>query len=134
MNRFENSGTVTATGNGVSFNSQGAFVNSGTITASDTAVSLFGPSFANSGTIRSTNGIGAILSGSSGTNWTNSGRIEGTTAGLRLSSRLTNTGTITGTGSGIMLWSYGEIVNQAGGVITGGTNAIGQGGGVRLTF
>ncbi|KTW04514.1 hypothetical protein NS258_17945, partial [Sphingomonas sanguinis] len=94
-NRFENSGTVAASQNGVSFSSQGAFVNSGTITAGGTAVSLFGPSFANSGTIRSTGGIGAILSGSSGSNWANSGRIEGTTAGLQLSSGLTNAGTIT---------------------------------------
>jgi len=132
--RFENSGTITAGGNAVLFNAQGMFVNSGTITAGGTGVEGGSGGFANSGTIRSTNGIGAILSGSSGTNWTNSGRIEGTTAGLRLSSRLTNTGTITGTGSGIMLWSYGEIVNQAGGVITGGTNAIGQGGGFSSAF
>ncbi len=127
-NRFENSGTVTASQNGVSFSSQGAFVNSGTITAGGTAVSLFGPSFANSGTIRSTGGIGAILSGSSGSNWTNSGRIEGTTAGLQLSSGLTNTGTITATGTGVFIGYYGALTNAAGGVITGGTRGIGTSG------
>lgn len=128
VNRFENSGTVSATGNGVSFSSQGAFVNSGTITASGTAVSLFGPSFANSGTIRSTGGIAVTLSGSSGSTWTNSGRIEGTTAGLQLSSSLTNTGTITATGTGVFIDYYGQLNNQAGGVITGGTRGIGTNG------
>ncbi len=128
VNRFENSGTITATGNGVSFSSQGSFVNSGTITAGGTAVSLFGPSFTNSGTIRSTGGIGAILSGSSGSNWTNSGRIEGTTAGLQLSSSLTNSGTITATGTGVFINYYGVLNNQAGGVVTGGTRGIGPNG------
>ncbi|KTT71893.1 autotransporter protein [Sphingomonas sanguinis] len=128
VNRFENSGTVSATGNGVSFSSNGAFVNSGTIAATGTAVSLFGPSFANSGTIRSTGGIGAILSGSSGSTWTNSGRIEGTTAGLKLSSSLTNTGTITATGTGVFIDYYGALTNAAGGVITGGTRGIGTSG------
>jgi|GEM_PF-567445 len=123
-NRFENSGTVTASQNGVSFGSQGAFVNSGTITATGTAVSLFGPNFTNSGTIRSTGGIGAILSGSSGSTWTNSGRIEGATAGLQLSSSLTNSGTITATGTGVFIDYYGSLTNAAGGVITGGTRGI----------
>ncbi|WP_294268389.1 autotransporter outer membrane beta-barrel domain-containing protein [uncultured Sphingomonas sp.] len=128
VNRFENSGTITASQNGVAFGSNGAFVNSGTITATGTAVSLFGPSFANSGTIRSTGGIGAILSGSSGSTWTNSGRIEGATAGLRLSSALTNSGTITATGTGVFIDSYGNLTNAAGGVITGGTRGIGTSG------
>jgi len=124
VNRFENSGTVTASQNGVAFSSQGAFVNSGTITATGTAVSLFGPSFSNSGTIRSTGGIGATLSGSSGSTWTNSGRIEGATAGLQLSSSLTNSGTITATGTGVFIGSYGNLTNAAGGIVSGGTRAI----------
>jgi hypothetical protein len=119
--RFENSGTIDAAGNAVLFNpSVGSFVNSGTITAGGTGVQLWGGGFANSGTIRSTNGIGAILSGSSGTNWTNSGRIEGATAGLSLSSSLSNSGTIIGSGVGVQISSYGDLTNQAGGVITGG--------------
>jgi hypothetical protein len=128
VNRFENSGTITASQNGVASGSNGAFVNSGTITATGTAVSLFGPSFANSGTIRSTGGIGASLSGSSGSSWTNSGRIEGKTAGLQLSGGLTNSGTITATGTGVFIGYYGDLTNQAGGVITGGTRAIGPNG------
>jgi hypothetical protein len=124
VNRFENSGTVTASQNGVAFSSQGAFVNSGTITATGTAVSLFGPSFSNSGTIRSTGGIGATLSGSSGSTWTNTGRIEGATAGLQLSSSLTNSGTITATGTGVFIGSYGNLTNAAGGIVSGGTRAI----------
>ncbi|MDZ7282982.1 autotransporter outer membrane beta-barrel domain-containing protein [Sphingomonas sanguinis] len=127
-NRFENSGMITASQGGVSFSSNGAFVNSGTITATGTAVSLFGPSFANSGTIRSTGGIGVTLSGSYGSNWTNTGRIEGATAGLQLSSSLTNSGTITGTGTGVFIGSYGDLTNTAGGVITGGMRGIGTNG------
>lgn len=122
--RFENSGTVTSTGNGVSLSSSGAFVNSGTITASGTAVSVSGPSFANSGTIRSTGGIGVTLWGSSVSTSTNSGRIEGTTAGVRLSSILTNSGTITATGTGVLIDYSGQLNNQAGGVVTGGTRGI----------
>ena len=124
VNRFDNSGTIAATGDGVSFSSQGAFVNSGTITAAGTGVSLFGPSFANTGTIRSTGGIGVILSGSSGSNWTNSGRIEGATAGARVSSMLVNTGTITSAATGVQIDYYGVLDNRAGGVVTGGVAGI----------
>ncbi|RZM37180.1 MAG: autotransporter outer membrane beta-barrel domain-containing protein, partial [Sphingomonas sp.] len=120
--RFENSGTITATGDGVSSSTQGSFVNtaSGTITATGTAVSLFGPSFTNAGTIRSTGGTGVVLSGSSGSNWTNSGRIEGATAGARISSTLVNTGTISSTGTGVLVDYYGVLDNRAGGTIDGG--------------
>ena len=124
VNRFENSGTITATGDGVDFGSQGSFANSGTITASGTGVSLFGPNFANSGTIRSTGGIGVILSGSSGSNWTNSGRIEGATAGARVRSMLINTGTIASAATGVQISYYGVLDNRAGGVVTGGTAGI----------
>ncbi|MES3106710.1 autotransporter outer membrane beta-barrel domain-containing protein [Sphingomonas aurantiaca] len=124
VNRFENSGTIAATGDGVSFSSQGEFVNSGTITAAGTGVSLFGPSFANSGTIRSTGGIGVILSGSYGSNWTNSGLIEGATAGARVSSTLVNTGTITSAETGVQISYYGVLDNRTGGVVTGGLAGI----------
>jgi hypothetical protein len=123
-NRFENSGTITAAGAGVAFNSQGTFVNSGTITAAGTAVSRFGPSFDNSGTILSTGGIGANLSGSSGANWVNSGRIEGATIGAQVGSSLVNSGTITSADTGVFLTSYGSLYNRAGGVVTGGRFAI----------
>lgn len=118
--RFQNDGDVVANGNGVSFSAQGAFVNTGTITANGTAVSLFGPSFTNSGTIRSTAGTGAILNGSSGSNWTNSGTIDGAVAGVRLSSTLVNTGVITSSGTGVVIDSYGILDNRAGGRVRGG--------------
>ncbi len=124
INRFENSGAIAATGDGVSFSSQGAFINSGTITAAGTGVSLFGPSFANTGTIRSTGGIGVILSGSSGSNWANSGLIEGATAGARISSALVNTGTISSAATGVQIDYYGVLDNRAGGVVTGGLAGI----------
>ncbi len=122
VTRFENSGTIIATGDGVS--SSGAFVNSGTITAAGTGVSLFGESFANTGTIRSTGGVGAILTGSSGSNWINSGLIEGATAGARVSSNLVNIGTIASVATGVQIDYYGILENRAGGVITGGLAGV----------
>ena len=122
--RFENSGTITATGAGVASNFQGTFLNTGTITAEGTGVSLFGPNFTNAGTIRSTGSTGVVLSGSSGSNWTNSGSIEGATIGAQISSSLVNTGTITSADTGVLLSYYGVLNNRAGGVVTGGRFAI----------
>ncbi|MGK6317933.1 autotransporter outer membrane beta-barrel domain-containing protein [Sphingomonas sp. DT-204] len=127
ISRFENSGTVTAAGDGISYTSQGAFVNSGTITAAGTALSLHGPSFNNSGTIRSTAGIGAALSGSFGSSWVNTGRIEGAVAGVKLSSALANSGLITSPATAVLLDWNGVLHNRADGVVTGGTRAIGPG-------
>lgn len=122
--RFRNEGRVDAAGDGVSFSSQATFVNTGTIVAAGTAVALFGPYFDNSGTIRSTNGTGVTLGGSSGSAWTNSGLIDGAAAGVQLNSTLVNTGTITSAGSGVVLDWYGVIDNRAGAQITGGIAAI----------
>jgi hypothetical protein len=120
---FVNSGTVTATGNGVNV-SGNSVNNTGSITAGGTAVSGFlgsSNSFANSGTIRSTGGIGASISLSctcySGTN---SGTIAGATVGLSLGSgTIVNTGTISSAGTGVQLGSYATLDNRAGGVVTG---------------
>lgn len=125
IRRFENSGTIAATGDGVSFGYGGYFLNSGAITAAGTAASLFGPYFTNSGTIRSTGGTGVVLSGSYGSNWSNSGLIEGAIAGARISSNLVNTGVIASAGTGVVLDWYGVLDNRAGGVVSGGTAAIG---------
>ncbi len=124
ISRFENTGIIDATGDGVSFSYQGTFINSGTIVAAGTGVSLSGQSFTNTGTIRSTGGYGVILSGSYGWNWTNSGRIEGVTAGARVSSNLVNTGTIASAATGVHIDSYGSLDNRAGGVITGGLAGV----------
>ena len=132
VTRFENSGTIATAGDGVSASSSGAFVNtaSGSITAGGTGVSMFGSSFTNAGTIRSTAGTGVILSGSSGSNWTNSGRIDGTVAGARISSNLVNTGTIaatTTTGTGVLVDYYGILDNRAGGIVNGGVSGTANG-------
>ncbi|KTW04531.1 hypothetical protein NS258_17925, partial [Sphingomonas sanguinis] len=47
---------------------------------------------------------------------------------VQLSSGLTNAGTITATGTGVFIGYYGQLTNQAGGVISGGTRAIGPNG------
>jgi len=122
VTRFENSGTINAASGGVSVSASGEVVNaaSGTITAANTGVSLFNARFANAGTIRSTNGTGVILSGSSGTDWNNSGLIEGKVAGARISSSLVNTGTITSPNTGVLVDYYGVLDNRAGGTINGG--------------
>ena len=120
VSRLENSGTITAASNGVFAGNRTGFVNSGTITAGGTAVDT--NSLDNSGTIRSTAGIGLSLhTQGSGTN---NGRIEGATAGVALRGGLVNGGTITATGSGVIVDSDSRLVNQASGVITGGTAAI----------
>lgn len=120
---FVNSGTVTATGSGV-YVSVGSVTNTGLITAGGTAVSGFlgsNNSFANSGTIRSTGGIGASLSFSCTCyTATNSGTIAGATVGLSLGSgTIVNTGTISSAATGVQLGSYATLDNRAGGVVTG---------------
>ena len=123
-----NSGTITASGDGVT-TSVGSVNNSGTITAGSTAINAFtGYGFANSGTITSTGGTALILSQSCTCSVaTNSGLISGAQVGVNLQDGiLVNTGTITSGGYGVALGYYGTIENQAGGVITGGTVAIGN--------
>lgn len=126
-NGFTNNQTISAAGDGVSFSSYGGFVNAGTITSVDTGVSFFGDDFNNSGTIRSSGGTGVILTGSSGSYYkrVNSGVIDGASIGARLSADLTNTGTIRSAGTAVYLESHAVLKNLAGGVITGGTEAIG---------
>lgn len=121
---FVNSGRIDSTGEGISMD--GKFTNSGAIVAAGTAFSLFGDDFDNSGTIRSTGGIGVVLSGNSYYAGTNSGRIEGATYGVITDYRLDNSGTIAAgaIGTAVGLSNYGVINNLAGGVIVGGAYAI----------
>ncbi|MBW6532568.1 hypothetical protein KZ820_17640 [Sphingomonas sp. RRHST34] len=130
---IENQGVIEAAGDGVSlgFAAQ-RFINSGTITAAGTGVSAFGVAFTNSGTIRSTAGIGVALSGSYGDKAINSGTISGAVAGVRLSTSLVNEGTISSDGTAVRLDWYGGIDNRAGGRISSGTLAIGPEGGGSL--
>jgi hypothetical protein len=120
VRRFQNDGTVDASGNGVSLGGQGSFVNAGTITAAGTGVSVSGNGFDNGGTIRSTAGTAAILSGGWGTNWTNRGTIDGAVTGVLLTSTLVNTGTVTSPATGVVLGSNGFLDNRAGGRVDGG--------------
>jgi len=120
VRRFQNDGTVDASGNGVSLGGQGSFVNTGTITATGTAASVSGNGFDNGGTIRSTAGTGAILSAGWGTNWTNRGTIDGAVTGVLLTGTLVNTGTITSPVTGVILGSSGFLDNRAGGRVDGG--------------
>jgi hypothetical protein len=120
-----NSGTITATGgDGVRFthtSSDTVFTNSGTITATGTAVATSGI-FVNTGVVRSTGGA-AVSNGLGGglvrsLTSTNSGTIEGLTAGYQLDALvLENSGRISATnGVGVELRSS-ALVNLAGGVI-----------------
>lgn len=119
-----NSGRIESSGNGI--DTAGTISNSGTIVARDTAVRLFGEGFDNSGTIRSTAGVGAVLDGNTYYTATNSGRIEGATYGVDIGYVLNNSGTIAATGAGtaVGLSYYGVLNNLAGGVINGGAYAV----------
>ncbi|WP_347304601.1 hypothetical protein V5740_14490 (plasmid) [Croceibacterium sp. TMG7-5b_MA50] len=119
---FVNTGLIDAAGNGLA--SGGSITNSGTIIAGGTGAANRGL-FTNSGTIRSTGGIGADLSPGSWMGALNSGLIEGRTVGVQLGGTLANSGTIRSDGTGVTLDWEGHIVNLAGGIITGGTQAIG---------
>jgi hypothetical protein len=124
QNTLTNSGTITSSGFGV--NTDGEVANSGAITAADTALYMFGEGLSNSGTIRSSGGIGVDLNGNSYYTATNSGTIEGATYGAVIGYVLNNSGTIStsATGTAVGLDGYGVLNNLAGGVIEGGAWAI----------
>lgn len=119
-----NSGTLTSSGNGV--NTDGEVVNSGTIIATGTALNMFGEGLTNSGTIRSTGGVGVALTGNTYYTAANSGTIEGATYGAVIGYVLNNSGTIStsATGTAVGLGGYGVLNNLASGVIEGGAWAI----------
>lgn len=121
---FTNSGVIETAGAGLSVQE---LTNTGTITSGSTAVRTDGYGMvANSGTLRSTGGVALDLSGYAGAIMgTNTGVIDGATAGIYLSTGLINSGIITSAGTGAMLQSGGFVDNLAGGTITGGTLAIG---------
>ncbi|WP_235515033.1 autotransporter outer membrane beta-barrel domain-containing protein [Sphingomonas sp. Leaf25] len=127
--RVENSGSIVSTGSGVSvqsgFNSR--LVNTGTITTTGTGANLFSAGLTNSGTIRSTAGVGVVFNGSNYSNEpnVNTGRIEGAQAGVVLGGDLRNAGTITSANTGVAINGGAQLVNRAGGTISGGARAIG---------
>lgn len=125
-----NSGAITASGDAINFVGTG-ISNSGSITAGGTAISAnvnnYNAGFSNTGTITSTGGTAVSLSQScTCLTSTNSGTISGSQIGLQLFDGIfINSGSVISSGYGIALQYYGAIENQAGGVITGGTAAIG---------
>ncbi|WP_343053328.1 autotransporter outer membrane beta-barrel domain-containing protein [Sphingomonas yantingensis] len=120
IRRFENQGRIEAAGDGVSVSLADAVVNTGTIVAGGMALSAFNGDFDNRGTIRSTGGTALVLNGSTGFTSVNSGRIEGATSGVTLRTGLRNEGTIVGGSTGVALDAYAQLLNAAGGVVTGG--------------
>ncbi|NWK97580.1 hypothetical protein DM806_18295 [Sphingobium lactosutens] len=124
---FSNSGSITATrGNAVRFTRGDALVNSGSIIADGTAVSTM-IALANSGTIRSTSGLGVDFSNAYQGRSTNSGLIEGATAGARIYyATVVNSGTISSAGTALEFGYGGILYNEAGAVVRGGTAAVRQ--------
>lgn len=122
-----NSGTINTAGDGVSLRFGGDFSNAGTITAGGTGVSFWGQNFNNRGVIRSTAGTAVQIMSSSGSDVSNSGRIEGAVVGATLSGSLVNTGSIQSAGTGLVLQWNSILDNRAGGIISGGLGAIGPG-------
>ncbi len=132
----ENNGTITSVGGAglllsTSYgNSNSGFTNKGTIVADGTAVSMAG-TLTNTGTIRSNGGIAVINSyTTAGSDSSNSGNIEGKTAGVRIdSASFVNSGTISASsGLGVDLGYNARFDNRAGGIVTGTTAAIGVSG------
>jgi len=121
---FDNAGSIDIVGNALNAGGSVQFKNSGTITATGDAVVYDWGSFANSGTIRSTAGTALTIQAGGGGSMENSGTIEGANVGVRQSSgTLYNRGLISSAGTAIV--PGGTLFNEAGGVIRGGTMAIG---------
>lgn len=116
---FSNTGTITANGGDAvtaTMNYASTFRNAGTITATGTAANLTFGALDNTGLIQSTQGVAVKTFGVA---VTNSGRIDGATAGVSTNDVFVNTGTVTSlNGIGVNPGMYGIVDNRAGGVIT----------------
>lgn len=121
-NELINRGVITAVGgNGVQV--VDSLVNTGTIEASGTAASISYGRFDNSGTIRSTDGVGlALISSPNLAMSNNSGTIRGTSVGLQIQGQAENDGIIDGGLVGVGL--NGLFSNAAGAVVTGTTASV----------
>lgn len=118
--RFNNSGSIVATGGKGVILGYNTAVNSGSIVADRTAVTA-NSSFSNSGTIRSNQGYGISILASSGVQVSNSGSISGALAGVSIfGATLVNAGTVSSPNLGIDLSPYGVVDNRTGATISGG--------------
>ncbi|MBI1682771.1 autotransporter outer membrane beta-barrel domain-containing protein [Caulobacter hibisci] len=134
--KFVNSGTIQGlNGNGayvVQDYSTDTFLNSGSIIGSAYGLTVSGL-FTNEGLIRSTDGVAVLLDLGGGVTRgktsTNTGRIEGVTSGVTMSSvTLVNNGVITASnGAGVAPGYYSTVDNGADGVIAGTTGSIAAG-------
>ncbi|UIJ45139.1 autotransporter outer membrane beta-barrel domain-containing protein [Sphingomonas cannabina] len=121
---FDNAGTIDIIGDALRAGGSVDFTNSGTITATNNAVVFSWGPFANSGTIRSTAGTALTIEWGAGNQIENSGTIDGAKVGVRqMGGTLFNSGLISSAGTAVV--AGGTLYNQAGGVIRGGTMAIG---------
>lgn len=132
LKEFVNTGAITATRGGAVLANflwstpGGTFTNSGTIVADGTAANVGSANFVNSGTIRSTAGVGLAL-GNYGMTGSNTGAIEGGTYGATVYGALSNSGTIKATnGFGVQI-SSATFENLAGGVVTGSKGSLSSG-------
>ncbi|MGA1810493.1 hypothetical protein VH565_25625 [Sphingobium sp. 11R-BB] len=124
---FSNSGAISAIGGGAVRITRGdAFANSGDILADGTAV-ITTIALANSGTIRSTAGLGVDFSNALNGRSTNSGLIEGATVGARIYyATLVNNGTIGSAGTALEFGYSGNFYNESGAIVRGGMAAVRQ--------
>lgn len=124
---FSNSGAISAIGGGAVRITRGnAFANSGDILADGTAV-ITTIALANSGTIRSTAGLGVDFSHALNGRSTNSGLIEGATVGARIYyATLVNNGTIGSAGTALEFGYSGNFYNESGAIVRGGMAAVRQ--------
>ncbi|SES21190.1 autotransporter outer membrane beta-barrel domain-containing protein [Sphingobium sp. YR768] len=120
---FDNSGSINVQGNALQLYST-KFTNEGDITSTKRTIYFGSGSMVNSGTIRSTGDIALHVDTYSGQTLINKGLINGAAVGVLLNGSLNNSGTISSSKVAVAM-TGGGLMNEAGGVISGGTLAIG---------
>ena len=120
---FDNSGSISVQGNALSLHST-KFTNEGDITSTNRTIYFGSGSMVNFGTIRSTSDIALHVDTYYGPSLINNGLIDGATAGVLLNGSLKNSGTISSPQIAVAM-TGGGLLNEADGVISGGTLAIG---------
>ncbi|MDR7156904.1 hypothetical protein J2W40_003750 [Sphingobium xenophagum] len=120
---FDNSGSIDVQGNALSLYST-KFTNEGDITSTKRTIYFGSGSMVNSGTIRSTSDIALHVDTNYGLPVINNGLINGAQVGILLNGSLKNSGTISSPQIAVAM-TGGALMNEVGGVISGGNLAIG---------